>query len=480
MGHTRSSAGSMMTIYYGERVVKKILPILILILSLVGGAGYFGFKGNEPEPAATPEAPETVAVSTCDVTQSVSAPGNLINTGAITLNMPADGRLAEVLVQPGDSVSAGEILARLDDIDDFTAAVASARLELLQAQDGLEELVKNTPLETAEAHQALVDAQAAKDEAERKRTALDHARADDLDIEAAETDYLFAKQAYKEALKAFNHVADKKLTNPERAAALQALVDAEDKMNRALAIWNWLMLPASETDIAGAQTALDLAEAKLAQAQAQWDRLTNGNESLEVELAEARIAEAQARLDSAEKTLENIEMRAPFDGVILEVDAEAGQTLQAGNKLIVLNDPTSMEVEATVVEEDYPYVEVGQPVDLYFDALPEAEVKGTVTRILPKRAEGDRPLYSIYVSLDQVPDKLAEGMSADASVAIAQVQGALCLPRGVVSASSENTAIVEVWTGDHKDNREITVGLRGDVYVEILDGLEEGEEVVAQ
>lgn len=460
--------------------MKKTIPVLLVIFSLVGGAGYLGFRSNQPEPTGTPQAPSTVPAAICDVTQSVSAPGNLINTGAVRLNMPADGQLAEVLVRPGDSVSEGQLLARLDGVDDFAAAAATARLELLQAQEARDALQEKAPLDTAEARKALVEAQEARDEAERKLAALDYARADELIIEAAETDYLLAKQAYKEALKEYNHLANKRLTNPERAAALQRLLDAEAKMNRLLAHWNWLQLPATEEDIAEANTELELAEAQLAQAQAQWDSLSSGNGSLDLELADARVAEAQARLEAAEETLESIEIRAPFDGVLLEVNAEAGQTVQAGAGLFVLNDPASMEVVATVVEEDYPYMEVGQPVELFFDALPDAEIQGTVSRILPKRAEGDRPLYSIYISLDEVPDKLAEGMTADASVAIAQVKDALCLPRALVSASSDNTAIVEVWTGDHKENREVSVGLRGDVYVEILSGLEEGEEVVSQ
>ena len=90
------------------------------------------------------------------------------------------------------------------------------------------------------------------------------------------------------------------------------------------------------------------------------------------------------------------------------------------------------------------------------------------------------PLYSIYISLNHVPDGLADGMTSDTAITIAKHAGVLCLPRAVVRASSGNTTTVKVWDGVDETTRDITIGLRGDTYVEIVSGLDEGEQVVTR
>ncbi len=468
--------------------MKRTIFLILFILILVIGAGYYGFTTTAPEPTPTViEAPETVAVATCDVTQSVAAPGKLVNTSYTTLQMPSNGSLAELNVLPGDTVTAGEVLARLNGQEDYEAAVTAAELEVLQAQKAYDDLFANADLKLAEAQLHLVNAQETVANAEQARTRLDAPRADDLNLQQAEAQYLLAKEAYKEALKAFGEVEHKPLTNPDRIFALQRLTATEQEMDLKLATWNWLLLPAPETDITQADAELALAQVQLTVAQQAYESVQAGPDSLDQQLAEAKIADAEARLAAAQSNLEHLEILAPFDGIVIEVKASPGDTVPAGSGLLTLIDPQAIEVEATVIEEDYPYVEVGQEVQLYFDAIPDADITGTITRILPTRTGGDRPLYNIYIRLNTIPDthaegldKLAEGMTADASVVIAKRAGVLCLPRGVVRASSSGTTILEVWTGTETVRRTVEIGLRGDVQVEILSGLEEGELVVAK
>jgi multidrug efflux pump subunit AcrA (membrane-fusion protein) len=119
-------------------------------------------------------------------------------------------------------------------------------------------------------------------------------------------------------------------------------------------------------------------------------------------------------------------------------------------------------------------------VEVYFDARPDVTAKGKVERIIPKRIEGDSPLYSVYLSLDEIPDGLADGMTVDTNVTITSRPGVLCLPRSVVHASGDNKAVLQVWNGSSTESREVTVGLRGDSNVEIVSGLTEGEKVVVR
>jgi HlyD family secretion protein len=125
-------------------------------------------------------------------------------------------------------------------------------------------------------------------------------------------------------------------------------------------------------------------------------------------------------------------------------------------------------------------VRTGQVAQLLFDARPELTATGRVERIVPARLSGSQALYPVYLTFDDLPDGLAADMSTDVAIAIASKSNVLRLPRAVVRAKADNTAQVNVWVNDHIEQRSVTTGLRGDVYVEIVDGLKEGDRVVSQ
>jgi HlyD family secretion protein len=459
-----------------------LLFLIIAVLGVVAGAGYWGYQSSRAEVEQPPQAPPTVPVTTCDVQQSVTAPGKLVNTRHVTVQMPLAGQLGTVNVRAGDHVTQGEVLASLADREKYAADVTAAQLAVLQARQDLQDLQDNAATAAAQAQVAMVAAQIAQEQAQKKRDRMNYPHTTDpLVIEKAHTDYLLAKLDYKDALRKYNDVAKKNLTNLQRAQALNRLVAAQQKMDDALGLWNWYMLGYTPDDIAQADAALSLANAQLADAQASYDLLRAGPDSLQLDLANAKMQDAEANLAEAQKNLENVDIRAPFDGVVLDVPASSDDYLAAGAALLVLDDPQALEVQATVTEEDLPNVVVGQPAEVFFDALPDLQATGALSRIVPQRVAGsDRPLYTVYLSLDQAPEQLVAGMTADASIITAQANGVLCLPRAVVRASSGDTTSVKVWVGDHTETRQIQVGLRGDANIEIRSGLSQGELVVAQ
>ena len=206
---------------------------------------------------------------------------------------------------------------------------------------------------------------------------------------------------------------------------------------------------------------------------------SNPTES-EIVAVDSELALAQAKYDAAKAIMDSLQVRAPMNGIVFAVSAESGQTYQAETSLFTIGDPKALEVVANVTEEDYPLISEGQRAEIFFDARPEVTVQGKIERIIPMRIEGDRPLYNIYISLDEVPDGLADGMTSDTAITIAKHEGVLCLPRAIVRASGGDTTTVRVWDGLQETTKEITLGLRGDTYVEIVSGLSEGEQVVTR
>jgi HlyD family secretion protein len=457
-----------------------IILIVLAFIAAIAAAAYLGFRTTPVQAAATPEAPPTIPVTVCDVEQTITAPGSLVNTNETQLEMPFTGKLAEVNVRAGDTVKAGQVLAVLDGKETYDAAVAAANLEVLQAQAALDALYADAPLEVAQAGLTLAEAKKALDDAQKARDRLDRPRASTATLDEAKARLALAEDQVDVAQQAYDGLSELPFEDPERARSRLALANAQREYANALATLNWYLGKSTETDVSLAEATLAEAQAKFDQAQAAWDALQKGPNSLKIALAEAQLANAQAKLTAAQDALTQLTITAPFDGVILDAKARAGETIPAATPLFTLNNPQAVEVETTVIEEDLPYIEIGQPVVVYFDALPGETITGTVSRLVPNRAAGDRPLYYVYLALDHIPAKLFAGMSADASVTIAERKGVLCLPRALAQAAADGTANLEVWDGAQKQKRVIEVGLRGDTNVEILSGLKEGELVIAR
>ena len=389
---------------------RRVVVLFALVgIVVISAAGYFGFASSKtPEPTPTPQ---TVSVAKCDVDQTVTAPGNLVNVNQSDVNMPVAGRISKVSVRVGDKVRAGQTLTELDAV-----TTSQAQLDLLTAQDELEKLQK-------------------------RRTALDYPRATND----------FIKDLRKQL----------KATKQSVSQLEDAAKQAEDAALRSQLLANLTTAKANQKSL----------EFKLS-----W-YTSNPTES-EIVSADSELALAQAKYDAAKAVLESLKIKAPFDGIVFEVSVEAGQTYPVEETLFTIGDPKALEVVANITEEDYPIVSVGQRAEVYFDARPEVTVKGKVERIIPKRIEGDSPLYNIYISLNEIPDGLADGMTVDTNVTIASRPGVLCLPRGLVHASGNDKAVLQVWDGSATESREVQVGLRGDLNVEIISGLTEGEQVL--
>jgi multidrug efflux pump subunit AcrA (membrane-fusion protein) len=89
-------------------------------------------------------------------------------------------------------------------------------------------------------------------------------------------------------------------------------------------------------------------------------------------------------------------------------------------------------------------------------------------------------VFYVIVQLHEVPDGLLDGMNLDAAILIAEREDVLRLPRSVIRDAADGSPMVLVWENGQEVERPVELGLRGDLYVEILSGLTEGERVIAR
>lgn len=423
---------------------------LIVAITAVTIAALFGYQ-NEQAAAPTPlSKPVTVPVSRGDVTQTVTAPGQLVGVQEQMLGVDVNGRLLDLTVRPGSIVQAGDIIARLDPAP-YETALQTAQIRLAQAEAAYQQQLAAAEL-AVEAGEA---------EVESTQAQIPLLTIAEVNLQAARDAEGRAAYEYQKALDRPwepQDVAEAyrlEWVNAQRAAEV-----AEAEYNRALNEQWSVIQQVNALSKNVAQTDL----------QAQFLAMSGVDPLLQL-----AVDEAQADLD---RTI----ITAPFDGVVLDVFARPGEQLPAGANLVLLTNPTQGEVRTTIIEEDLSMVTLGQSAEIYFDARPDVLVQGQVSRIVPQRVAGEaRPLYHVYLTLnDPLPEGVYPGMTADASLLIDSATDTLRLPRALVAVRSDGMAVVDVWENGRIVSREISTGLRGDVYVAVLDGLREGAEVVGE
>jgi RND family efflux transporter MFP subunit len=438
---------------------------------VIGLAGYLGFRRSRPQASPTAQAPQTAPVTRCDVAQTVAAPGSVANFQEAVIQMPFDGKLTGIDVQAGDTVRKGQTLAQFDSTDQ-QLALATAKMNLAELTSP--ESVANAELAVTSAQADVVTSQAALNNQQYwDNNALVQDQYANLVVAKANMDT--AQSAYDRA-----HVGVY-INNPDEAALYQALYDAQQKYNLAEYYYSLYSQKPTQRQVNTAQANLDLANAKLVNAQNYLAVLTGGNVPADATGDSlAALIQARQAVQTAQDDLGATRLIAPFDGSVLQSSATAGVMIPAGSNLFTIHDPRNIEIETTVTEEDFPFVKAGQTATVYFDALPNVVGSGQVSRIVPERAPGDSPLYYVYIRLAEVPDGLVNGMTVDSYITIARRKGVLCLPRSVVQASSENKVELQVWNGAITENRAVVIGLRGDTNDEIVSGLALGEQVVVK
>ena len=375
--------------------------IAVTVLSIILAGTLLAGCGGKSDIAEKPEY-QLVPVQRGDLAVEVTATGNLLYAYEEALSFGVPGTIDEVLVEEGDEVEEGQLLARLDSASTISLekAEAQARINLRNAEDNLEE-VRNpsavvAALDVAQAELAVVNAGialvTARDNLEK---ALDPYT--ESDIIQAELTVINAEVALDAARHAFELAENTYNGNP---TVPQWITDYERKQ-RQLALAEFDLAEAEEnlaemqagadaSEVEQKQKLLAVAEADIARAEetlaeTQDDALLPEPDSLDVELQQIEVSSARTALDEAIERLEMDTIAAPFAGIVTSVNMEAGQAVNAGT-VIVLTDSTRFEATMLVNEIDIMNVQVGALASVEIDALSGFVFPATVTSVSPTAA----------------------------------------------------------------------------------------------
>lgn len=427
---------------------------LAVMLVLISGSVPFLASGKAAVHAIGEGDDQTAAAGSLTESQApaihqVVAEAVVLPVERATLSMPASGVVAEVGVEEGELVEAGQLILRLEDAHQRAAVAqaqaglesAKARLAGLEAGPRSAEIASaEAALEAAQARLARLHEGTRREELASARASLEAAQAslqrlyDGPDVHtriAVEADLENAEAALHQTQAAYDRVAGRSdITMLPQSLALQQATNAYDA---AKARYEALFAEPDSDIVANAQarvaqaeanlerleqptTANEIAEAEamVRQAQAQLDLLLAGVRAEEITAAAAVVAEAEAALQQAQASLADTELRAPFTGTVASLSAKVGEQVVAGLPVAELADLGEWQVETDdLTELDVVRVKEGDSVVVTFDAIEGLELPGNVVRIksIGQERLGDIT-YTVVVGLEEQDPRLRWNMTA--------------------------------------------------------------------
>ncbi|WP_433831564.1 efflux RND transporter periplasmic adaptor subunit [Actinoplanes sp. CA-015351] len=194
--------------------------------------------------------------------------------------------------------------------------------------------------------------------------------------------------------------------------------------------------------------------------------------------AEQAVNNAEVNLAEAEEALDGTVIKAPIAGTVVSISGSIGDKVNSGSAFIGLADTYDMQVSADFPEADAGSLAKGQTGTVTL-ADSDETYEASVVQVDPVgTSDGTLVRYGVLLSFTDAPSDLLVGQSAQVQVRTGEASGVLRVPSTAVHDVAGESGTVMVDSGSEPAERTVTVGLRGDQYTEITDGLSEGEQVV--
>src|SRR5437667_134050 len=448
---TQTGTGSYGGLRFLMTTGKKIFIATLLVASISATLVYSIIARNRGVVAV-----QTGRVTRQDLTQTVSANGEIKPKKYVNISANAMGRIVRLPVKEGDHVREGDLLIRLESVQ-TEAEVRSAEASLDAAQAELEGM--SAQIRSAEAAVNSAKAVITRSEADLNRARQNFDRA-----ERMSKDGLISREQY------------------DRAKA--------------------------DFDITAAQ--LGAARARLAQAEAQSAQAQKQRDGVALRITQQRSALVRARDQQSKTTISS-----PLEGIITYLPVNEGEIAivgvqnQPGTVLMTIADMSVITAEVKVDETDIVNVKLGQEARIKVDALGDRQLighvsevgnsaltrtGGTTTTTQQGAASQEAKDFKVVVTLDNPPAELRPGLSATATIVTATRQGVLTVlfqsltirefdndsKSNVLDKSKKKVEKEGVFTIKNGIGlfRPVKTGITGTTDIEIADGLAESDEIV--
>lgn len=507
-----------------QTLMRKRIFIAIGIVAVLAIAAIVIFTSNRGSSAITPTGEvETTTIVIGPVSEIIGATGIVSSNQSAILKWKTSGFVGEINAQTGDTVQAGDVLATLEQTT-LSPSDIRAQVDLISAQQALDDLL-NSRLQQASAQQTVEAAQEALDEAHnpelaqaRAQQAIAEAQQEVADAEyqlniltapvsqnalnQAKANLVLAEKKLNDTLGQIERI-EKKLNKPEdkykfwesRKLYKRILESLElQRIQHQIAYENSqqkyqdLQAPPNPNDVAVAKANLLHARGQLFETEREWARIKDGTSPADIALLEAQLSDAQrewerlkdgptiedisaaqARVAAAQATLNQASLVAPFNGTITEVNTKRNDQVSLGTPAFRLDDLSHLWIDVDVSEIDINNVEIGQPVILTFDAIPDKEYHGLVVEISPV---GNEVLgvvnFKVTVELMDADADVRPGMTSAVEIMVSRIDETVLVPNRAVKTLKGEFVVYILNKNGQMEPVEITLGASSDKFSQVL------------
>lgn len=380
----------------------------------------------------------TVPVESKSLTVRITSSGSVEPIQTVNLSPKTSGILAELLVEQGDRVQQGQVIARMEG-DTIVAELAQAQAQVDRARADLARIRSgNRPQEIAQGRATVEQARASVEEARARLT-----RAQDK--------------------------AERNRQLVDQGAIAQDTY--EDVLN----------------EVATARATLEQRQATLRETEQRLSLTQSGSRQEEILAAEARVKEAVANFQQVQVRQQDLIIRAPFDGIITQKYATEGAfvtpTTSASNassatSTAIVALANGLEILAEVPEVDIDNIRVGQAVEIVADAFPDDVYQGRVRLVAPEAVVRQNvTTFQVRVALTTGQEKLLSGMNVDLTFLGDRLDNAVVVPTVAIVTKGGQTGVLLPGEANKPEFRPVTPGVAIGDQTQITEGLQVGERV---
>jgi RND family efflux transporter MFP subunit len=247
------------------------------------------------------------------------------------------------------------------------------------------------------------------------------------------------------------------------------------EVNKATVIQRESDLKVSQTTLDRTQAAYDhglMAKQGLEDAQARYN-----SAQAQVSVAKSQVMQTQARIDELKITLSNTNILSPVDGFVGKRNLDPGAFAGANTPILSVVDLSTVRLVANLVEKDFKRVEPGVQAKVEVDAFPGETFAGRVSRVAPVFDPATRTA-AMEIEVPNPGFRLKPGMYARVQLTAERRDHALVVPRSAIVDLEGQRGVYVVDEASTAHFKSIRTGLQDAEFVEVLDGLAEGERVV--
>lgn len=223
---------------------------------------------------------------------------------------------------------------------------------------------------------------------------------------------------------------------------------------------------------------LDTNAQQMADAKAALDLLVNQMNSgiaSSITSAQAAASKAQYSVNTMETQREDLILRAPRSGVIGYRQVEVGSMVSVGQKMLSIVDNSEIYVDCQVASEDLPALAVGMNVEVKIDSLGKT-LPGKVVYISPT-SDSQTQAFSLRIALDNSDPEVKGGIFAQTDITSVLRSNTLVVPKEAVLTKSGKGYVYVINPQNVVEERAVQIGANGDQDVEILNGINDGEQI---